>query len=71
MFKNKFKELVQKKKELTTISSQILNDKQSLNILGGSSCNTFLSGGCGVYDSGGPNCPRLLSCKVLIDDLRI
>jgi hypothetical protein len=38
MFKNKFKELVQNKKELIEVSFEILNDKQA----------SELSGGCGL-----------------------
>lgn len=53
MLKNKFKELVLKKKELTTISFQILNDTQT----------SELSGGCRVLQSCGEfhgSCDKLV-----------
>ena len=53
MFKNKFKELVQKQKELTTISFQILNDRQTASISGG--CRVLQS--CGEFHG---SCDRLI-----------
>jgi hypothetical protein len=56
MFKNKFKELVQNKKELAEVSFEILNDKQASELSGG--CRVLSS--CGVFDG---TCPNLKTCQ--------
>ena len=55
MFKNKFKELVQNKKELNEVTFEILNDKQSAELVGG--CRVLSS--CGKFDG---TCPNLATC---------
>ena len=60
MFKNKFKELVQNKKELTEVSFEILSDKQTSELSGG--CRSLLS--CGIFDG---TCPNLKTCKRFIE----
>lgn len=56
MFKDKLKVLVQEKKELTGISFEILNDKQSSELIGG--CRVL--SGCGVFEG---TCPNLKTCQ--------
>lgn len=53
MFKNKFKEFVQNKKELSSVSFEILNDKLASALIGG--CKVLQS--CGVFHG---NCDRLI-----------
>lgn len=56
MFKNKFKELVQNKRELSNVSFEILNDKQASELTGG--CRVL--SGCGVFEG---TCPNLKTCQ--------
>lgn len=56
MFKNKLKKLVQDKKELTSVSFEILNDKATTQVIGG--CRALT--GCGVFDG---TCPNLKTCQ--------
>lgn len=60
MLKNKLKELVQNKKELTEVSFEILNDMQA----------SELSGGCRILsDCGNFNgtCPNLKTCTRFVE----
>jgi hypothetical protein len=56
MFKKKFKDLVQNKRELSTISFEVLNDAQASGLVGG--CRVLSS--CGVFDG---TCPNLATCS--------
>jgi hypothetical protein len=56
MFKNKFKQLVQNKRELSNVSFEILNDTQASGLTGG--CRVL--SGCGVFDG---TCPNLKTCQ--------
>lgn len=60
MFKNKFKELVQNKKELTEVSFEILNDKQASELSGG--CRVL--SGCGVFEG---SCSNLKTCQRFVE----
>jgi hypothetical protein len=55
MFKNKLKELVQNKKELTKPSFEVLSDNQSSMLIGG--CRVLKS--CKSFDG---TCPNLTVC---------